>query len=967
MNAHYMPALFIYRQIFFYLFIGLSQLLFAQKNVDNVHVAGRIVDSFTHELLSGATVEAMYSDSSLIGTFQTTTRNSTISGNKVNLFGFYVPRPGHCILRISRKGYETKYVVVEAVGKRVNYALLEEVLLHKSKIQLAEVRVTASKIKMVMKKDTIEFNADAFQLSQGSMLDALIRQLPGVELKSDGRILVNGRFVSSLLINGEDFFKGDPKVALDNLPAYMVNKVKVYEKEASDSYITGKRPEGENPLVVDVNLKRQYSVGWIANAETAYGTHDRYMGSFFGLRFTDHSRLALFGNMNNTNDTREPGFSGSWTPAKTASGQTALKSGGAELLVNDKNGKWKLQSNIKALYEDVDNRQETSEVRFFQGGDVFRRSRSMERSNQFNIVSEHQFQIKLPKVFLQLSPGIKYSHYDRHNSVYNATFKENPYESYRGASLDSLFFHPRSSRLDRILINRQSELTKGNGNEWVGDFSGQATFGIPNTPDYLVITANGHFDRFEDEQYSRYYLHYNDIGHPSDFRNRYQNSPRRNYDFDMKARYTYKGKGLWISPSYSYKQTYQSSDRSLYRLEHYEGWNDPDGTNLGELPSTRDSLQQSMDRKNSYYSTSRSYIHMLQSEFVVFLRGGESNLQFVPCIRFETDKLHYLRDELNSKDSRRTFAFEPRLAYRFDDFGLEYRFSVSEPSLTLFLDITDDVDPLNHWRGNSSLKNVYHHNINIRRSWRNRKYQRNLSVGADYNLWSNAISQSATYNRSTGVTTYRPENINGNWNVKGFFNFSQVADTKKRLQLSTTTNMEYLNSVDLVSVENVSASNRSSVRSLNMGEMIRADYKLRNYFFGLKVLADWTYAHSPREDFSTVSSIDFSYGFTAQIPLPWNMELNTDMTMYSRRGYNDHSMNTNDWIWNARLTKRFLKGGNLLCMIDGFDLLHQISNIRRKLNVQGQVETWYNTLPNYIMVHCIYRLNLEPKKIHQKK
>lgn len=106
-----------------------------------------------------------------------------------------------------------------------------------------------------MKGDTIVYNADAFQLSQGSMLDALIEQLPGAQLNEDGVITVNGKRISSLLVNGKDFFRGDPKIALENLPAYMVNKVKVYEQQTDYEKLTG-RKEWERPLVMDVNLKK---------------------------------------------------------------------------------------------------------------------------------------------------------------------------------------------------------------------------------------------------------------------------------------------------------------------------------------------------------------------------------------------------------------------------------------------------------------------------------------------------------------------------------------------------------------------------------------------------------------------------------------------------------------------------------------------------------------------------------------
>lgn len=104
-----------------------------------------------------------------------------------------------------------------------------------------------------------------------------------------------------------------------------------------------------------------------------------------------------------------------------------------------------------------------------------------------------------------------------------------------------------------------------------------------------------------------------------------------------------------------------------------------------------------------------------------------------------------------------------------------------------------------------------------------------------------------------------------------------------------------------------------------------------------------------------------NYGLTAQCPLPWNLQLSTDLTMYTRRGYSDASLNTDDQVWNARLSRTFL-GSRLTVMADGFDLLGQLTNIRRTLNAQGRTETRYNVVPSYVLFHVIYRLNREPKK-----
>ena len=124
-----------------------------------------------------------------------------------------------------------------------------------------------------------------------------------------------------------------------------------------------------------------------------------------------------------------------------------------------------------------------------------------------------------------------------------------------------------------------------------------------------------------------------------------------------------------------------------------------------------------------------------------------------------------------------------------------------------------------------------------------------------------------------------------------------------------------------------------------------------------------TYQHSTsdREYFTNINAFTFQYGVTGQIDLPWNMQVGTDVTMYSRRGYSEASMNTNELVWNARISKRLPKQ-NLTILFDGFDLLGNLSNVRRYVNAQGRTEAFYNVIPSYGLLHVIYRFNKEPKK-----
>ena len=95
--------------------------------------------------------------------------------------------------------------------------------------------------------------------------------------------------------------------------------------------------------------------------------------------------------------------------------------------------------------------------------------------------------------------------------------------------------------------------------------------------------------------------------------------------------------------------------------------------------------------------------------------------------------------------------------------------------------------------------------------------------------------------------------------------------------------------------------------------------------------------------------------------LPWKLDLSTDLSLYSRTGYADDALNTNDLVWNARLSRPFFKG-KWVVMLDGFDILGQLSNVTRTLNAQARTETYTNVMPRYGLLHVVYRFNKNPKK-----
>ena len=230
---------------------------------------------------------------------------------------YYAPvkaAPHDYLIRAELPGYEVawqKVSVTNTTEKELSVPLIK--MRRARHITLNEVVVTATKVKMFYRGDTLIYDATAFNMPDGSMLDDLIRQMPGVTMNDGGEIFVNGKKVDELLLNSRSFFGGNKQILLENLPYYTVKHIKVYNKKDKRDEVLG-RDDGPKLYVMDVNLKQEYQRGYIANVEGAAGTHGRWLGRMFGLGFTDQYRFTLLGNVNNVNETQHIGKTGNWTP-----------------------------------------------------------------------------------------------------------------------------------------------------------------------------------------------------------------------------------------------------------------------------------------------------------------------------------------------------------------------------------------------------------------------------------------------------------------------------------------------------------------------------------------------------------------------------------------------------------------------------------------------------------------------------
>lgn len=937
---------------------------------------GKILESHTKVQLLECHVEILTAkDSTIIAS--TNSIRKYRNGNDIYYtsdFSLNIPKhEGEYIIRVSKRGYETTCLTVSLnkLYKREFSRTIPDICLEKERhINLDEVVVTSTKVKFYLNGDTLVYNADAFQLSEGSMLDALVRQLPGVEMKGD-RIYVNGRFVESLLLNGKDFFKGNNGVLLNNLPNYMVNKVTVYEKQGENSEFLGHEVANDMRYVMDVKLKKQYSTGYSGNVEAGVGTTDKYLARLFAMRFTNHSRLSAYFNANNMNDNGKPGEYTNWSPSKVLQGVTVRKIGGLDYSVDDKDRKYKIGGNIQYTHTSSDIKSSTYQTLFFSGGDIYNRIKNNEERKNFAVSTSHRLYFEWSKANLELKPEVKYSHYNNNSNYASVAFNQDILKNENVD--DSIFCKQIVATYYPYAINRNMCQYKAKGYEWNTGMSIKSIIKFKRIPNYITLYAHGVYKNSSTEKFEHNMIEYykKDTQMSLDFKNRYiEGKPTNGYDINAKATYTYIIKrGVMLDLSYSFNRNYSDTWSSLYLLNNLNGWGAENQEELGSLPSYME-YQQTIDPYNSYVSKQTMNTSSFEPFFVWKKETSKSvwKGQLAIPVSFQNRILTYRRNNIDTTFTKQNILLNVYSSYidwaskdKRYNFKLQYTLSSKSPNMNMYLNISDTTDPLNVTIGNSNLKPSLSHQIVTTFT---RMYPKNRIMWAVEGVFQpkqNAIVMGYTYDKATGVRTYRPDNISGSWSGDINMGISGPISKNKKLNLKLMLGTGYIHSVDLISTKSDVSSSRSIVGTQSMTEQIQLNYAIGKSQLGINSNATWMRSNSERKDFTPINAIEMKNGLTAQINLPCHFSIGTDFTVYSRIGYSYRDMNTTDFVWNARLTRPFFNE-RFLIQLDGYDLLKQLSNVTRVLNAQGIVETRTNLISHYVLLHMTYRFTKRKAK-----
>lgn len=915
-----------------------------KKKERTVQLSGEVYDSFTKAKVK-ALMTLMRADSSFVDSMTCWTWGTS------SYYEFKVPaQNADYIIKASAEGYNdtTMNYKLRHIARN-NWFELPRILMKKKQrsnddiykeVGLNGVVITGTKVKLAYRGDTLVYNASAFNLPEGSMLDGLIRQMPGAELKDNGDIYVNGKKVDYLTLNGKDFFKGQNKVMLDNLPYYTVKELKVFDKSTKQSELIGHDVEKKD-YVMDVQLKREYNRGYLGNIEGGYGTDNRYMGRAFGLYYDDHSRISIFGNTNNVNETHRPGAEGDWRPSNMPQGLRATKQTGLTIETEDKDKNWEEQFYATFEWSDNDNRSRTSSERFATGSNIFGGSESWSKQKDFRFSANNYFQIKKP-ITLWIYTDANYSNGHRTNASQDSTYQE------------ALINRTINDGLTRYsTLNLDASIYFNHKFAW---------------GDYLIGGLSGTFSRQKpSESWTKNSTFYTQAD-STDLRHNYADTHGDSYSYEASFSYTFQLLNKWfISASGSYTQSLSNSNNLRYRLDRLK----EDKHQTEWLPSTHQALMSVMDMNNC--DEQQELDRNIRGSVELMHATDEEYFSLSLPITNKNERLKYNDFATLDTIARRSYVeFAPSI--NWSRWGkknglnsLGYSMSMNRPGLSELMPVGDTSNPLVTTINNPDLKPTLRHNFNLGFKFNNDSIRRFVRLWSNVSLTQKAIGTRTLYNTTTGEYLFMQDNIDGNWNWSLGSSYEQPLDSAKRITLQQRADIDYIHSVDFPVLyvdasQQQTAQEKSTVHNWTLHEHLGLEYQKDKFTIGISGELNWRRSIGDREDFENISALDYNYGGLLRYTIPWiKMSVATDIRMYSRRGYQSEMMNTDDLVWNAELARSFFKE-RLTLKFTAFDLLHQLSNKQYNVNAQGRTETWNNCIPRYVMLSVAYKFNRQPKK-----
>ena len=953
------------RTVTFFLLALLASVTASAQS--QVSVSLRLVDSKTSEPVSFATVSLTVKGQDTPVKYVLSDIDGKAELTKV--------RRNTYILKAELMGYKP-YSQEVKLEKDVN---LGDIKMEEDVEVLDAARVTDVGNPIVIRKDTIEYTASSFKTSDNDMLEELLKKLPGVEVEADGSITANGETITKITIDGKTFFLDDPQLASKNIPAKLIEKVKVVEKKSDQAIFTG-IDDGEHETVIDLSMRPGMMKGWFGNVMGG-GGHDvpgagsdmndwRYQGAAMAGRFTDKSQISFILNGNNTNNRGFNDMAGSMIQGMRGGGggmgmgmggwgrgngiTTSWMGGlnGAFTLLDDKMdlaGNYLYNGSINDVME------ESSKITYLEDGsrllnDETGTGRTMTQGHRFGMRLEHKFSENTSILF---EPQFNFGY---------GNFNEN-----------SLF--STATERDGVATPTNEGYTSRNGlnDNWrtSGFLLLRQRLGKPGR----TISANFRYS-FSDNNMHGFNQSLTSI---YDLQTAEQSNEVVNQRYDQNSKSTSLsgrvvyteplGAGFFIETNYqyswnkntSYKNTFNSAtDDLLDGMLQYD--------DQGEIPDPIYSNSINNTSQNHRAGASLTY----QKDKVRAQLGAAYNPTITDNVTSGHDPYHNVSHNWSPQASL-NYEFNDNTNIRFFYWGRS-----AQPSTNQLLPVPDNSNPLNISLGNPNLNPYFNHSLRGNFGYTNKKTFTSVNARFGAGLVQDAITNAQWYDPS-GVQYSIPVNGPGTGNVDlrvmvnspfGKSGFSIFSMSYGRYNQSTSfIGSGALESEKYYDSENATfdyaAFNRdysdlsksddfvnNKTQTMSFTQRLRLTY--RNDFVEVTVGGrtrmnkSWYTMKNSQLQATWNNQIDASMHWT--IPGGINIISDVDYNWYN--GYT--TPQEDEIIVNAEITKLLFKNKCTLAL-KAYDILGQSKNLSVSDSANYHIETRNNTLGRYIILSLTYR------------
>ncbi|MDR1747310.1 MAG: outer membrane beta-barrel protein [Tannerella sp.] len=894
-------------------FLGfLFWLLPAISLTAQIEVRGTIIESGSKEPIEQATVRLLSNKDSSLVTGDVSGRDGSFAVKKV--------KAGDYILEASFIGFEPEFISLKITG-RTNPVNVGQIEMHEESVLLGEAVITAKAVEVTVKGDTVEYNADSYKLAEGSMLEDLLKKMPGVEVSNDGTVTVNGKEIKKVLVDGKEFFSDDPKVASKNLPAKMVEKVQAYDKRSDMAMMTGFN-DGDEEAVINLTVRPGMKRGWFGNAFAGYGSQERYEGNFMVNKFVNNDQLSAIGGINNTNNM---GFTD-----LASSMFSGMGGGGRRMMMNFGGNNGITQSgNIGTNFS----KEFSSKLTI--GGNA-RYSHSDNEADSKNVTENI------------LKSG-NTSDYDKsHTNTLNDNLGINLRLTWKPDTLTQLIFTPNFSYSrtnqsdigDSYTLNSSRDsmntVTSNSGSKGSGYNTSarlEASRKLNSSGRTLSISLSGGTGDTKNDGTNYSLTRYFQEAMPADLVDQQTNYHNTSYNYRGFVSFVEPlGYNNFLQLTYSYSGSRNEAIKNAYT-----------GANYTELDSAY-----SKSSRNESANQRASVAFKSQRDKYNYTVGFNVDPSWQKTGTFVGNTILYSNSR-NVVNYSPSFQFIYRPAQQ-TDVRIDYEGRTSQPSMLQLQPVEDVSNPLNTTIGNPELKPLYTNSLRMRFQKFIPEQQTALLFFGSANYIINDIVNSTVNDPTTGkkYTTY--ENVNGNYNFDGRFIFNTPLKNKK-FSINSMLFGRYANANSLID----EAKNMN--KSLQLQERLTLNYRSDLFDFGLNGNISYRNTSNSLETGSNLKTYDYGGGMNTSLYLPYDFRVESDINYSTNSGYSD-GYEQNELLWNASLSKSFLAGNAATLRLKIYDILQQRSSISYSTTSTYTRYSEYNTLNSYFMLHFIYKFSV---------